>query len=259
MFDHVVFSASDYERSRAFFLQALEPLGVAVVSEGPLGLELCRPNETSSLCIRRAPEAAPTHLHLAFTASSRAQVDAFHRAALAAGGRDHGAPGLRPQYHAHYYAAFVIGPDDHNIEAVCHAGGTDPDPEADAPEPSAESVVRTFWRLMASNEFPSVAAVLAPDFVMEWPQSRERIRGAERFCRMNAEYPTTGRWRFQINRLVASGESVVTQVSLTDGTQSAEPVSFFTVRSGRIAKLVEYWPEPFEPAQNRRHLVEPMP
>lgn len=247
MFDHVVFSASDYAVSKAFFLQALEPLGVAIVSEGPLGIELCRPDETSSLCIRREPVAAPSHLHLAFTASSRAQVDAFHRAALAAGGRDHGAPGLRPQYHAHYYAAFVIGPDGHNIEAVCHAS-----------EPSAESVVRAFWGLMASNDFPSVAAVLAPDFVMEWPQSRERIRGAERFCRMNAEYPTTGRWRFEINRLVASGESVVTQVSLSDGTQSAEPVSFFTVRSGRITKLVEYWPEPFERAQNRRHLVEPM-
>lgn len=256
MFDHVVFSASDYAASKAFFLQALAPLGVAVVSEGPLGLELCRPDESSSLCIRREPVAAPSHLHLAFTARSRAQVDAFHRAALAAGGRDHGAPGLRPQYHAHYYAAFVIGPDGHNIEAVCHAAATDD--SADAREPAAESVVREFWRRMASNDFASVGAVLAPDFVMEWPQSRERIRGAERFCRMNAEYPTTGRWRFQINRLVASGESVVTQVSLGDGTQSAEPVSFFTVRGGKIVQLVEYWPEPFAPAENRRHLVEPM-
>jgi predicted lactoylglutathione lyase len=73
----------------------------------------------SSLCIRRV-EAKATHLHLAFTARSRAEVDAFHRAALEAGAQDHGAPGLRPQYHANYYAAFVIGPDGHNIEAVCH-------------------------------------------------------------------------------------------------------------------------------------------
>ena len=119
MFDHVVFGASDYAASKAFFLKALEPLGVAVVSEGPLGVELCRPDSRSSLCIRRTPDK-PAHLHLAFTAENRRQVEAFHRAALAAGGKDNGAPGLRPQYHANYYAAFVIGPDGHNIEAVCH-------------------------------------------------------------------------------------------------------------------------------------------
>jgi catechol 2,3-dioxygenase-like lactoylglutathione lyase family enzyme len=119
MFDHVVFGVSDYEASKAFFLEALEPLGVAVVSEGPLGVELCRPESKSSLCLRRIEEKA-THLHLAFTAESRQQVDDFHRAALAAGGKDNGAPGLRQQYHANYYAAFVIGPDGHNIEVVCH-------------------------------------------------------------------------------------------------------------------------------------------
>jgi catechol 2,3-dioxygenase-like lactoylglutathione lyase family enzyme len=119
MFDHVVFSVSDYERSKAFFVKALEPLGVVVVSEGPLGVELCRPDSKSSLCIRRV-EQRSTHLHLAFIAESRQQVDDFHRAALAAGGEDNGAPGLRAQYHARYYAAFVIGPDGHNIEAVLH-------------------------------------------------------------------------------------------------------------------------------------------
>jgi catechol 2,3-dioxygenase-like lactoylglutathione lyase family enzyme len=120
MFDHVVFGVSDYAASRAFFVKALEPLGVVIVSEGPLGIELCRPNETSSLCIRLQPEPKPAHLHLAFQAASRAQVEAFYQAALAAGGKDNGAPGLRPQYHPNYYAAFVIGPDGHNIEAVCH-------------------------------------------------------------------------------------------------------------------------------------------
>ena len=119
MFDHVVFGVSDYATSKAFFLKALEPLGVAVVSEGPLGVELCRPGNGASLCIRRIEEKA-THLHLAFTAENRRQVEDFHRAALAAGGKDNGAPGLRPQYHANYYAAFAIGPDGHNIEVVCH-------------------------------------------------------------------------------------------------------------------------------------------
>lgn len=120
MFDHVVFAASDYAASRAFFLAALEPLGASIVAEGELGVEICRPNSTSSLCIRRAPEEKPSHLHLAFTAESREQVDAFHRAALKAGGEDNGAPGLRRIYHPNYYAAFVIGPDGHNVEAVCH-------------------------------------------------------------------------------------------------------------------------------------------
>lgn len=121
MFDHVKFGVSDFAASKAFFLKALEPIGVAVVSEGPptYGAELCPPGGKVSLCLCQTDEK-PAHLHLAFTAANRQQVDAFHRAALAAGGRDHGAPGLRPHYHANYYAAFVIGPDGHNIEMVCH-------------------------------------------------------------------------------------------------------------------------------------------
>ncbi len=121
-----------------------------------------------------------------------------------------------------------------------------------------EDVVRTFWELMASNDFYSAGEVLAEDFVMEWPQSGERIRGAERFARMNSEYPAKGPWRFRVNRLVAGESEVVTQVSVTDGEQHAEPVSFFTVEDGRITRLVEYWPEPFAAAENRRHLVERM-
>ena len=118
MFDHVVFGVSDYAASKAFYLQALAPLGAAVVLEGPLGLVISADGKTS-LCIGPSDEK-PAHLHLAFRAENRQQVEAFYRAALAAGGKDNGAPGLRPQYHANYYAAFVIGPDGHNIEAVCH-------------------------------------------------------------------------------------------------------------------------------------------
>lgn len=122
MFDHVKFGVSDFAASRAFFLAALAPLGVVVVSEGAptWGVELCPPDGDVSLILFQTDEK-PAHLHLAFRAANRGQVDAFHRAALAAGGRDHGAPGLRPNYHASYYAAFVIGPDGHNIEVVCHA------------------------------------------------------------------------------------------------------------------------------------------
>ena len=118
MFDHVVFGASDYAASKAFFLKALEPIGMTVVSEGPLGIELSADGK-SSLCLFQTAEK-PAHLHLAFVAANRQQVEAFHRAALAAGGKDNGAPGLRPNYSGKYYAAFVIGPDGHNIEVVCH-------------------------------------------------------------------------------------------------------------------------------------------
>jgi catechol 2,3-dioxygenase-like lactoylglutathione lyase family enzyme len=123
MFDHVKFGVSDYAASKAFFLKALEPLGVAVVSEGSpaYGVEMSADGKVS-LCLHQTEEK-PAPLHLAFLARSRQQVDAFHRAALAAGGNDNGAPGLRPHYHANYYAAFVIGPDGHNVEAVCHEPG----------------------------------------------------------------------------------------------------------------------------------------
>jgi catechol 2,3-dioxygenase-like lactoylglutathione lyase family enzyme len=123
MFDHVKFGVSDYGASKAFFLKALAPLGVAIVSEGPpaYGVELSAKDEVS-LCLYQTGEK-PAPLHLAFKAGNRQQVDDFHRAALEAGGKDNGAPGLRPHYHPNYYAAFVIGPDGHNIEAVCHEPG----------------------------------------------------------------------------------------------------------------------------------------
>ena len=124
MFDHVKFGVSDFAASKAFFLKALEPLGVSVVAEGPptYGVELCRPEGKASLCLYQTGEK-PAPLHLAFTAENRPQVDAFYRAAMEAGGKDNGAPGLCPEYHANYYAAFVIGPDGHNIEVVCHEPG----------------------------------------------------------------------------------------------------------------------------------------
>lgn len=123
---------------------------------------------------------------------------------------------------------------------------------------SAEDTVRLFWQLMASNDFDRVRSVLAPGFVLEWPQSNERIRGADNFVRMNSEYPAHGRWRFTVNRVVASATEVVTQVSITDGRQSAEAVSFFEVADGLVTRLVEYWPEPYVPPADRAHLTEPL-
>ena len=123
MFDHVKFGVSDYAASKAFYLKALAPLGIRLAGEGDpsYGCELVT-GALASLCLFQTSEK-PAHLHLAFAAEERAQVDAFYRAALEAGARDNGPPGIRAAYGPDYYAAFVIGPDGHNIEVVCHAPG----------------------------------------------------------------------------------------------------------------------------------------
>jgi catechol 2,3-dioxygenase-like lactoylglutathione lyase family enzyme len=127
MIDHIGFPVSDYERSKAFYSKALAPLGYALVME-------VRQDAHDSPAAGFGADGKPDFwiggegglnraLHVAITVNDRAAVDAFHRAALAAGGTDNGAPGLRPHYHPDYYAAFVRDPDGHNVEAVCHQPG----------------------------------------------------------------------------------------------------------------------------------------
>jgi catechol 2,3-dioxygenase-like lactoylglutathione lyase family enzyme len=127
MIDHVGFPVSDYARSKAFYEHALVPLGYTLIME-------VTADQTGS----GAPAAGfgkggkpdfwiggegglTGKVHIALTADDRATVDAFYRMALDAGGKDNGPPGLRPHYHRNYYGAFVLDPDGHNIEAVCHA------------------------------------------------------------------------------------------------------------------------------------------
>ncbi|HEY2560012.1 MAG TPA: nuclear transport factor 2 family protein [Caldimonas sp.] len=124
-----------------------------------------------------------------------------------------------------------------------------------SPTPAVD-VAREFWRLMASNEFDSVGTVLAPEFVLEWPQSKERIRGADRFARMNREYVAHGPWRFTIVRIFGDATHAVSEVEVTDGVQRAKAISFFTVADGKVERLVEYWPEPYDAPANRAHLLE---
>ncbi|MEO0437354.1 MAG: VOC family protein [Pseudomonadota bacterium] len=120
MFDHVKFGVRDFALSRTFYLKALEPIGVTVITDWPPnGAELSQPNGLSSLCLYQTEER-PAHLHIAFVAAHRHQVDAFYRAAIDAGGLDNGPPGVRTEYSDCYYAAFVFDPDGHNIEVVCH-------------------------------------------------------------------------------------------------------------------------------------------
>jgi len=124
MIDHIGFSVADYARSRAFYVAALAPLGFVPVIE--VSKEQTGDYEATGLGLVGRPqlwigngEAARGPTHIALVAESRAAVDAFYQAALAAGGRDNGPPGLRPHYHPDYYGAFVLDPDGHNIEAVC--------------------------------------------------------------------------------------------------------------------------------------------
>ena len=127
MIDHVSFSVRSFAASKAFYLGALAPLGYAVVMEFP---DPAHPSGPKAPVVGMGAGGKPDlwfaegepkgRLHLAFRAKDRAAVDAFHRAALAAGGTDNGAPGPRPQYHPGYYGAFVLDPDGNNVEAVCH-------------------------------------------------------------------------------------------------------------------------------------------
>lgn len=119
VFDHIGFNVSDFAASKLFLIKALAPLGIGITKEGEGWAMVGRPGEGQFWF--GSFGAPPGPIHIAFAAKDREQVRQFYAAALAAGGRDNGPPGLRPHYHADYYGAFVIGPDGHNYEAVCHA------------------------------------------------------------------------------------------------------------------------------------------
>jgi catechol 2,3-dioxygenase-like lactoylglutathione lyase family enzyme len=116
--DHTGISVSSVAKSKAFYRAALAPLGYEALMEWERFVGFGVPPKPDFWIGEGVPNVPP--IHVAFRAATRAQVDDFHRAALAAGGRDNGAPGLRPHYHPNYYGAFVLDPDGHNIEAVCH-------------------------------------------------------------------------------------------------------------------------------------------
>jgi len=119
MIDHAGVSVANVATSKAFYRAALKPLGYEALMEGEGFAGFGVAPKPDFWIGEGAPNVPP--IHVAFGARSRAQVDAFYKAAMAAGGRDNGAPGLRPQYHPNYYGAFVLDPDGNNIEAVCHA------------------------------------------------------------------------------------------------------------------------------------------
>ena len=121
---------------------------------------------------------------------------------------------------------------------------------------SPTELVTRFWSLMHANDFAAAGRLLHADFVLDWPQSGERIRGRENFVLINTHYPAAGRWQIALEQLVAEGDQVVTQVTVSDGAVRAQAITFSTVRDGRIWRQVEYWPDPFPAAAWRAQWVE---
>lgn len=125
MIDHTGLSVSDYQTSKAFYSAALQPIGYAMLMEVPkaftggIGVAGFGEAPKPDFWIHEGSPNRPP-IHVAFRVNARALVDAFYKAALEAGGTDNGPPGIRAHYHANYYGAFVLDPDGHNIEAVCH-------------------------------------------------------------------------------------------------------------------------------------------
>jgi catechol 2,3-dioxygenase-like lactoylglutathione lyase family enzyme len=117
MIDHISLRVTNFQKSKDFYLKALAPLGYTLIMEFPEGLGLGVGGKPD-FWITQVPTTTP--VHIAFVAKDRKTVDAFHEAALAAGGSDFGKPGPRPEYHPGYYGAFILDPDGHNIEAVSH-------------------------------------------------------------------------------------------------------------------------------------------
>ena len=126
MIDHTGVNASDFNKSKEFYSKALSAIGYSLLVELPASVTgstdvagFGEPPKPDFWVSKGAPNNPP--VHVAFRVTTRSQVDAFFNAAIAAGGRDHGKPGVRPHYHPNYYGAFVLDPDGHNIEAVCHS------------------------------------------------------------------------------------------------------------------------------------------
>jgi hypothetical protein len=119
-------------------------------------------------------------------------------------------------------------------------------------------IVREFWETMQTNDFRAVGQLLSDDYILEWPQSNERIRGRDNFAALNEQYPAHGRWQFVLNNLVGNDTEAVSDVSVTDGVQSARAITFSTVKDGKSCKQIEFWPENYPSPENRKHLVEPL-
>jgi len=121
-----------------------------------------------------------------------------------------------------------------------------------------KQIVENFWLTMATNDFYASAGLLHDDYILEWPQSGERIRGRDDFAAINTNYPAGGKWRFTIHQIVSEADVVVSDVTATDGKMIGRVITFSTIRDGKIWKQVEFWPDPFEAPAWRAQWIEKM-
>ena len=120
----------------------------------------------------------------------------------------------------------------------------------------SKQVVEQFWASMQTNDFRRVGQLLHDDYVLEWPQSAERIRGRANFIAVNENYPAHGRWEFTVHQIVAEGDRVVSDLDVTDGVVKGRVITFSTVREGRILHQTEFWPDPYEAPEWRAQWTE---
>jgi ketosteroid isomerase-like protein len=116
-------------------------------------------------------------------------------------------------------------------------------------------LVRQFWERLEARDFHAAGDLMHEDFLLEWPQSGERIRGRENFLEVQRNYP--GEWHIRLTRVLVDGEHLVSEVRVDFPDRTATGITFFELRNGRISRAVEYWPDPFEPAEWRKAWVEP--
>ena len=121
---------------------------------------------------------------------------------------------------------------------------------------TSKKIVEQFWAAIHANDFQAAGELLHNEYVLEWPQSGERIRGRVNFVAINQNYPAAGPWRVKLNRLIVENDQVVTEVTVTDGVLTATAITFSTVHESRIIRQTEYWPDPFKAAAWRAQWIE---
>ena len=121
---------------------------------------------------------------------------------------------------------------------------------------NTKQVIEAFWAAMQSNDFKAAGEFLHDDYVLEWPQSAERIRGRANFVAINQNYPAHGRWQFTVHRILAEGDEVVSDVDVTDGVTTGRVITFSTIRDGKIVRQTEFWPDPYDPPAWRAEWIE---
>jgi hypothetical protein len=121
---------------------------------------------------------------------------------------------------------------------------------------SNRKLVEEFWARMGKNDFRGAAGLLHDRYLLEWPQSKERVRGRENFVAINENYPAAGPWQVALRRIVAGDDGVVTEATVTDGRTTGVAITFSEILDNKIVHQVEYWPDPFEAAAWRSKWVE---